>query len=260
MIPAGMSAGMLYVVARFEVSWALLKRRIEPGSQRDDLLPPLMVPSIAQGDSSDRDLAEIDQDGFAFALDERDTEFFNARTQLVPRRHHRLQIVLRENIVCVRKRSLPIQCETLWDYIREFLQWDFYIEAASLLRLRGLLFVPAIRRIDHQEGAIEMDYIFGKDLRHILGKGRSEIDYDEVSADFAALIKSADPAAAEIRDNMREILKFGVIPMDVTAASFIRGKVLGRLYVVDFNFVYLFPVPGWRKHAEKLAWLLGASP
>ena len=48
--------GMLYVVARLDVSWALVKRHIEPTNQCDDLLPPLMVPSIAQGDRSDRDL------------------------------------------------------------------------------------------------------------------------------------------------------------------------------------------------------------
>ena len=63
---------------------------------------------------------------------------------MVPRRHHRLQIILREGVVCVRKDSVPTHCGCLLDCVRDFLLWDFYLEAAALLRLQGLLFAPIL--------------------------------------------------------------------------------------------------------------------
>jgi hypothetical protein len=251
------AAAILYIVARFEVSRSLLKRRTGQTTQCDDWLSPLCVPSAAQGDKSDRDLAEIDQDGFAFALDKRDTAFFNTRTRIVTRRHHRLQIVLRDGVICMRKRSVPVRRDRFLERIRDFVKWDFYLEAAALLRLEELEFVPKLRRIDCSNGAIEMDYIPGKDLRHVLAEGRHEIDYDKVSQDFLAVIKSEDPTSQEIRRAILGVMRCGVIPRDITAAGFIRAEHSRRLYMIDFNLSYLRPVPGWRKHAENLDWLLG---
>jgi len=246
------ATAILYIVARFEVSRALLKRRTGQTTQCDDWLSPLRVPSAAQGDISDRDLTEIDQDGFAFALDKRDTALFNARTRMVPRRHHRLQIILRDGVICMRKRSVPVRRDRFLDRILDFLKWDFYLEAAALLRLQELEFVPKLRRIDSGDGVIEMDYILGRDLRHILAEGRHEIDYDKVSQDFFALVQSEDPTSQEIRQAILGVMRCGVIPRDITAAGFIRGEHSRRLYMIDFNLSYLRPVPGWRKHANNL--------
>lgn len=250
------ATGILYAVARAEVMWARVTRRIDPNLRSSDLLPPMMIPSIAQGNSGDRDLAEIDQDGFAFAVDERDARFFYARAKMVPRRHHRLQIILSGGVVCVRKQSVPTSRGRFLDRFRDLLRWDFYVEAAALLRLRGLPFVPTIRRIDCGEGVIEMDYIWGRDLRHILAESRNGLDYGQVSSDFLVLVNSDDPAAREMGRIILATLKRGVIPRDVNASNFIRGWRSGSLYIIDFDLAYFSAVPGWRKHADHLSRLL----
>jgi hypothetical protein len=86
---------MVYVVARLQVTYALLARGIASESHCGDLLPSSLIPSVALGDRSDRVLAEIDQDGFAFAVDGRDAQFFNTKAAMSARKHHRIQIVLR---------------------------------------------------------------------------------------------------------------------------------------------------------------------
>lgn len=147
---------------------------------------PELIPSIAAGDRNDRDLAEIDQDGFLFAADERDRSLFNNRARVAPRRH-RMQIVFREGVVCVRKSRVWQQRDGLRGRLLEVLRFDFYLEAAALLRLRGLAYVPAIRRIDGSDGVIEMDYIWGRDLRHILADRTDPIDHKEVLQSSLAL-------------------------------------------------------------------------
>ena len=175
---------------------------------------------------------------------------------MVSRRHHRLQIVLRDGVVSISKRTVPMQRDRFLDRARDFLQWDFYLEAAALLRLQEFPFVPKLRRIDCSDGVIEMDYIWGRDLRHILAEGKHEVDYDKVSRDFRALVKSDDPTSKEIGQAMLGVIRLGVIPRDVDAAGFIRGERSRRLYMIDFHLSYLCPVPGWRKHADNLNLLL----
>jgi hypothetical protein len=58
---------------------------------------------------------------------------------------------------------------------------------AGLLRLRGLNGVPQIRRIEARNGAIEMNYIWGRDLRQILSAGR-KINDEEIYRSFKALL------------------------------------------------------------------------
>ena len=167
---------------------------------------------------------------------------------MVGRRHHRLQIVVREGAVCLRKSFPPRESRSLIDQILRFLNWGFYLEAAALLRLRELPFVPAIRRIDYAAAAIEMDYIGGMDLRHALAQSTDEINYDMVQRNFLELVTSDDPTSEEISHIIRELMKRGVMPRDTHAANFIRGKISQRLYIVDFHLVYLSPIPGWNKH------------
>jgi hypothetical protein len=248
---------LLYIVARIEVLWALLTCQIRPTDHCDDALSSELIPSVAAGDRNDRDLAEIDQDGFLFAADERDTAFFNNRALMVPRRHHQVQVVFRRGVVCMRKRRLRKQRDDFRGRLVEFLHFDFYLEAAALLRLRGLPFVPAIRRINCSEGTIEMDYIWGRDLRHILADGADPIDYEEISQEFFRLI--ANPQSAVSRQVLQLVVSIsqrGVLQRDISAANFIRGHRSQELYMVDFSLVYLRPVPGWRAHARQLSRLL----
>jgi hypothetical protein len=206
------------------------------------------VPSIAHGNNDDRDLAEIDQDGFAFAIDEQDRNLFNRRASMVGRRHHRLQIVVRKGAVWLRKSFPARESRSLTDRVLRFLNWDLYLEAAALLRLRELPFVPTIRRIDYASAAIEMDYIGGMDLRHGLAQSTEEINYDVVQQRFLELVTADNHTSEEISHIICEVMKRGVMPRDVHAANFIRGKISQRLYMVDFHLVYLSPLPGWNKH------------
>ena len=159
--------------------------------------------------------------------------------------------------MCVRKRFLRVRREGFLELVREYLRWDFYLEAAALLRLRGLPFVPALVRIDSKDGVIEMVYIKGNNLRYLLANGGDEINDDLVSRDFHRLLKSDGPASMEIHNVLHGIMSRGVIPRDIHAGNFIRGQRSGRLYVVDFDFVYLVPAWGWRKHSSDLNCLLG---
>ncbi|MBV8070857.1 MAG: hypothetical protein JO270_13190 [Acidobacteriaceae bacterium] len=251
---------LLYVVARLEVSWALLTRRIQPRRQCEDTLSPELVPSIAAGDRNDRDLAEIDQDGFLFAMDERDRALFDGRSRMVPRRHHRLQIIFSGGVVRLRKGRARQQRDDLRGRLLEVLRFDFYLEAAALLRLRGFASIPPIRRINCNEGTIEMDFIWGRDLRHILADCANSIDYTEISRRFFRLILDTQSSTSrQVIPLVAGAIERGVVQRDLTPANFICGYRSQQLYMVDFSLVYLRPVPGWRTHARRLSDLLTQS-
>jgi tRNA A-37 threonylcarbamoyl transferase component Bud32 len=142
--------------------------------------------------------------------------------------------------------------------IREIVRWEFYLEAAALLRLRGLAGAPTIRRIDPGRGVIEMEYIWGQDLRQAFADGKTEIDYECVFRTFSDLVASRDnEISRQVAELLTSVSRRGVIPRDVHAANFIRAWRSEKLYLVDFNLVYLRPVPGWRSHEKNLAWMLG---
>jgi hypothetical protein len=251
--------GMLYAAARLQVLYSRATLSAPSAAEHEDMLPASLIPSFARGDRSDRILAEIDQDGFVFAVDPVDREIFNTGVVMNPRKHHRIQIVLTGGMVRLRKEAVRKRHLALMDRIRAFLHWEFYIEAAALLRLRGLAFVPAIRGIDRRRNAIEMDYIWGQDFRQILAQGAHEIAYDEISRSFAQLFTSGDgdEIPRQLSETVISIVGRGVIPRDVHAANFIRGRRSNRFYMVDFNQAYFYPVPGWRSHVRDLTWLFG---
>ena len=66
------------------------------------------LPSFSMHGKADRVLAEIDQDGYAFPLEACDADLFRPRAERLPKRRYRLQVVLREGIVCVRCEDLAI--------------------------------------------------------------------------------------------------------------------------------------------------------
>src|SRR3954469_25723774 len=63
------------------------------GAALADALPPDSVPSVRAGARYDRVLAEIDQGGFAFAVDPIDARFFERRKRRVPRQLNQVDIV-----------------------------------------------------------------------------------------------------------------------------------------------------------------------
>ena len=247
----------LYVLARWEVSLALLRKKLSSARAGEDILDAGGIPSAVLDRSTDRVLAEVDQDGFLFAVDPRDQPFFNRRETMVPRNYHGVRIVLTGGEVRLQK-TLLYRGPGVLSRIREALQWEFYLEAAALLRLSGVKGVPAIRRIDRSMGLIEMEYIWGSDLRSIFAGDSPAVDYPMVSLKFAAAIADTDSRLSrELAQLLRNVMDYGVIPRDIQAGNFIRGRRSGALYIVDFNLTYLRPVPGWRAHARDIDAVFG---
>ncbi|MCU1337842.1 MAG: hypothetical protein JWO19_3423 [Bryobacterales bacterium] len=85
----------------------------------------------------------------------------------------------------------------------------------------------------------------------------TEIDYEDVSHQFYALLADPDnKASQQIKELLITVMSRGVIPRDIHAANFIRGRRSKTLYLVDFNLIYLRPVPGWRSHARNVVSIL----
>jgi hypothetical protein len=245
----------LYLLARLEVSNALRMKRIADEQDCEDLLPSRLVPSVARAGCRDRVLAEIDQDGFVFACDACDMGLFNTRDIMIPRKHHRVQIVLAGESVRLRKSN--IRGGGSFARVSKYLQLDFYLEAAALLRLHKLAFVPTVRRIDPGQGIIEMDYIWGQDLRQVFAGGASEIQYDRVFEIFRDLGARHGEISRQIAELLSEAIACGVIPRDVHPANFVQARRSRKLYMVDFNFSHLRPIPGWRFHRRSLERAVG---
>jgi hypothetical protein len=117
-------AAMVYVLARLQVTYALLPPRVTSDKPCADMLNVSLIPSLALGSCDDRVIAEIDQDGLMFAVDERDTKLFNTKTTRSPRRHHRVQLVLRGGVVYVRKSVIRKRHTETLGRVLYFLQWD----------------------------------------------------------------------------------------------------------------------------------------
>jgi len=175
--------------------------------------------------------------------------------------YHRVQIVLANGFVRVRQSVLRNEHAGIVARIRDLVQFDLHLEAAALLRLRGTDGVPSIRRVDPGAGVIEIDYIWGRDLRQFFADGRRENDYEDVSRQFSALMaKPHAELARKITNLLIDVMGHGVIPRDIHAANFIRALRSEKVYLVDFNLIYLSPVPGWRSYAANLASILGSRP
>jgi hypothetical protein len=258
----------------------------------DDALPAAHVPSVMRGSTEDRVLAEIDQDGFAFALDPLDAQLFNQRPRGFRRQQNLIDVALLDGRVCVRKRvrgprigarqwgdrrippSLFIQ-RCLWSSLGLYL----YTEAAALLRLRDLPFVPRLRAIDFADRALYVDYVQGENLRTQAARAGAAVhdrdvkDHPDLSRwDARALerreVELLERAGGgdfrrEIRLMANEISARGVAPLDVKLGNFIRGARTGRLYWIDFEIARLQSQPRWQEdlaaHGELLEGLLDVS-
>jgi hypothetical protein len=240
----------------------------------EDALPPESIPSVAAGWRHDRVLAEIDQDGFAFALDPMDEPFFNRRIQRTPRQQNLVDIALVDGRVCVRKRfrtfrlgarrwgNRPIPARDWVDRsVWVSLGFYMYTEAAALLRLQDLPFVPKLRKIDVAGRTLYMDYVPGENLRNQAARSGAAVHDADVheSGDLRDLspqdlerreVELLDRAGVgdfrrEIADMARQINARGVAPLDIKLGNFIRGARTGRLYWFDFEICRLGSQPRW---------------
>jgi hypothetical protein len=234
------------------------------------------VPSVARGSAEDRVLAEIDQEGFAFALDPLDAQLFNRRPRRAHRQQNLIDVALIDGRVCIRKRVRGLRLGARrWGNRRvpavQWLQrglWSalglyLYTEAAALLRLRDLPFVPKLRRIDFAERSLYVDYIEGDNLRNLAARSGAAVYDADVKRDPALSCLAArdlerrevellDGLGAgdfrgEIAQMSREIAAHGVASLDVKLGNFIRGARTGRLYWIDFELSRLQSQPRWEE-------------
>jgi len=242
----------------------------------DDALPPVAVPSVAAGHVEDRVLAEIDQDGFAFAVDPRDEPFFNRRDMRVPRQQNLVDVVLIDGRVCIRKRfrgyrpgakrwgghPVPVSDRarrSLWANLGLYL----FTEAAALLRLHDLPFVPKLRAVDLDDRAIYLDYLQGESLRDQAASSGAAVHDRELAGDPALCALSAEELerrevslleaaiGGDFRDEIStmaaQVNARGVASLDVKLGNFMRGAHSGRLYWIDFEICRLASQPRWEQ-------------
>ncbi|HUJ27796.1 MAG TPA: hypothetical protein VLW85_17345 [Myxococcales bacterium] len=263
------------LAARAEVMAALRDGALPEAALPTDALRPAAIPSVAAGALHDRVLAEIDHDGFLFAADPLDEPYFNRRAIRHLRHHNRLHVVLLEGRVCVRKRfrrarygvrrwgGQPVPF-TAWATRSFWTATGLYLfnEAAALLRIRDLPFVPKLRRIDLEDQAIYVDFLDGECLRHQAAQAGApvhDLDLAQRRDDLAGLtgrelekrevvlFDATGPGdyRREIAAMARALNDRGVAPLDIKLGNFIRGRRSGALYWIDFEVSRIASQPRW---------------
>lgn len=261
-VPGAVAASKLIVV-ELETLRAVLggALRRSPGPV-PDAVTPHEIPSVAELGPGDRELAEIDQDGFAFAAHPADIPFFNRRAQRFPRLRYRLDVVLYRGHVCVRKqftgqpKDAPLG-PRLWSLLGLF----FYTEAAALLRLRDQAIAPRLRGVHLASRTLFMDYVRGQTLQHeIAGRGRKILDIDlaplgqlfDPDRDRREIEALAGEGGEAYRDRIEELVRTmnarGIAPLDVKLGNVLIGEKTGALYWLDFERAALDTVPGYAAH------------
>jgi hypothetical protein len=262
----GAEAASKLVVVRLETVAALARRRLaDDPPPVPDAVTPSEVPSVAELGPGNRTLAEIDQDGFAFAAHPSDEPFFNRRAEKFPRLRYRLHVVLYRGRVCVRKQFVGTPAEVplgsrLWSIAGLF----FYTEAAALLRLRDTGFVPVLRGVNALSRTLYMDYLRGETLQHrMAARGAKLLDID-----LAPLGQLFDPdrdrwereafaskGDGAHRDRIEAMIRAmngrGVAPLDVKLGNVLIGEKTGDLYWLDFERAGIGSAPGYTRHLEE---------
>ncbi|WP_437280339.1 hypothetical protein WME90_07200 [Sorangium sp. So ce375] len=262
----GMDAATRLLAVRLETVRALLARRLaENPLPVPDAVTPSEIPSVAELGPGDRVLAELDQDGFAFALHPADVAFFNRRSEKMPRLRYSLHIVLRGGYVCVRKRfvgqprNAPIEA-----HVFALLGLFFYNEAAALFRLRDLPSVPRIRDINLVTRTLYLDYVRGQTLQHqVAERGQKVLDIDlaplgqlfDPERDKREIEAFTSGGGETYRGRIEEIVRAmntrGVAPLDVKLGNVLIGEKTGALYWIDFERAALEGTPRYRDRLEE---------
>jgi hypothetical protein len=231
---------------------------------REDAARPSDIPSCASCAGEPRVLAEIDQDGFAFASDPQDASFFNRRDRRLARKRYQLHVVLRDGRVCLRKTfaKQPLSAG-LRPWLWSTLGLPFYTEAAALFRLRHVAGVPRLRAIDLATRTVHMDWIRGETLRERLAQGPDavhdlDLEHDpELSRlslegrderEIALFRPRIEPQTKRhLRDLIAECNRAGVAVRDVKYGNVIIGHRTGKAYWVDFETAQLESHPNWHQ-------------
>ncbi|MGK4006951.1 hypothetical protein WMF31_30290 [Sorangium sp. So ce1036] len=261
----GMDAARWLLTVRLETLRALLARRLdEHPLPVPDAVTPGEIPSVAELGPGDRVLAEIDQDGFAFAIHPADVPFFNRRSEKMPRLRYRLHVVLRKGYVCVRKRFVgQPRNAALSAHLFSLAGLFFYNEAAALFRLRDLPGVPRIRDLHLATRTLFMDFVRGQTLQHKVAEGGQKVldidlaplgqlfDPDRDRREIEAFARGGgDAYCGRVEEILRAMRARGVAPLDVKLGNVIVGQKTGGLYWVDFERAALEGIPHYR---ERLA-------
>jgi tRNA A-37 threonylcarbamoyl transferase component Bud32 len=219
-----------------------------------DSLDLSAIPSVAVSGHADRVLADIDQDGFVFARHLEDERIFNTRFEYLPRERCTLQIVLSRGAVRLRKRYRLGADRRLRVIAAHYGRLYFLTELAALKQLQQSGCAPRLLRADLSTLTIEMEYIAGLNLRHMLARTHTVLDHDLRGDAALCRVTGAERVEREFRlcaailskDLKREILAVfrrvhacGVIPRDVHLANIIIGRDSGKPYLVDFELSYL---------------------
>ena len=219
------------------------------------------IPSVAALGMDDRVLANIDQDGFKFAVHPLDVPLFNEREAKVPRLRYQLDIVLFSGKVCIRKKFVGYPPRAGLKYkLYSWMGLNFYTEAAVLKRLEGLACVPRIHDIAVGERTLVMDYIHGKTIQHFLSERTDKLldidlpDKDKIDdpereqREIDAFMRQGkDPFQEKIRKVADDIFQRGVCPLDIKSGNLIAGHKTGRLYWIDFERASLNTFPTYAR-------------
>lgn len=258
----GMDAASRLLAVRLETVRALLARRLDENPLPvPDAVTPSEIPSVAELGPGDRVLAELDQDGFAFALHPADVPFFNRRSQKMPRLRYRLHVVLRRGYVCVRKRFIGQPRNAPLDaHLFSLLGLFFYNEAAALLRLRDLPSIPRIRDVHLATRTLFIDYVRGKTLQqHVAERGEKVLDIDlaplgqlfDPERDRREIEAFAQGDGGAHRGRIEEIVRAmnarGVAPLDVKLGNVLVGEKTDALYWIDFERAAIEGTPRYRE-------------
>ncbi len=261
----GMDAATRLLAVRLETMRALLARRLEENPLPvPDAVTPSEIPSVAELGPGDRVLAELDQDGFAFALHPADVAFFNRREKKMPRLRYKLHVVLHRGYVCVRKRFLGQPRNAPLDaHLFALLGLFFYNEATALFRLRDLPSVPRIRDLHLTTRTLFIDYVRGRTLQHKAAEGGQKVldidlaplgqlfDPDRDRREIEAFAREGgDAYRGRIEEIVRAMNERGVAPLDVKLGNVLIGEKTGALYWVDFERAALEGTP---RYGERLA-------
>jgi hypothetical protein len=260
-------AGLAYRAGRMraEVYDAVLRSTVPVlSAPPPDALRPTDVPSVKELGAGDRVLAEIDQDGYAFAIHPADIELFNRREQQLPRIRYGLSIVLREGEVLVEKRFNRGRWYglSIGHYLFGQLELPFFNEAAALVRLRQVEGVPRLRHIDLARRRLYVDYIHGTTLQRLVAeKGAPILDADgaghggadeqhQHERELAGYAPEREAHREPIERLFHAIVAAGVAPVDIKLGNVVVGAKTGAHYWIDFEIGHVASCPG---HEEKLA-------
>jgi hypothetical protein len=249
------------VCLRAEVQRAVRDRAfVSPRLPSPDALRVQDVPSVERLGAADRLLAEIDQDGYEFAVHPMDAPIFKAREVRLPRFRYQISVVLRSGAVCLSKRFVrqPLRSGPR-EWLKSLFGLNFYTEAAALIRLKNSDAAPRVIDIDLRTCTIYREFIRGESCRQVLARhGLLDEDADRMFGQTPARqVKSANPllpAAVSLtpaQDLVSKINAMGVVLLDVKLGNILVGDRSRAMYWIDFETARFRSDWDWDRRIEE---------